>query len=1188
MQLKRLEMNGFKSFAEKVAVDFVPGITAVVGPNGSGKSNVTEAIRWVLGEQSAKALRGGKMSDIIFSGSDSRAAINIAEVTLIFDNEDGFLPDDHTEVSVTRRVYRNGDSEFEINQQPCRLKDIVELFMDSGLGRESFSIVSQGKIDSILNSKPTDRRLIFEEAAGVLKYKSRKKQAEAKLLETDENLNRVQDILYELQDQVEPLEMQAAIAKDYLAQKQTLETFEVGVLADEIQTLTLATDKTTVALHQWQAKLSESKAKADTLLTQWQAKKTLFAEVTTEADTVQEQLVETTRLLERANGQCEVLKERALHGQASDSEVVEQLEAVTAVLATANSQLAEQQQLYDTLLAKVILMRQSVQQLQNFVDGKVEWTPAKIERLKNDYIDLRHEQTTLKNENAFMAKQHEQNKHRLDKLRSENAAVIENRAAATAQQAEKQALLGEQTTAIEQKRAQYEQLTNTLHTAEAAAAQADSQLYKAYEMRQHAKAKHDTLVDLENDYAGYYQGVKMLLKERHRFTGLVGAVAEQVSIPSQYETAIDIALGASAQHLIVENEQTAREGIAYLKANHLGRATFLPSTTIKPRVMPQDLKQRLTQHTGFIGIAAELVTIDASYQVIVGNLLGQVIIASDLVNANQLAKLINHRFRIVTLEGDVVNPGGSMTGGAMKQNKAPLLGRKSEIASLADKLVQMAAVISQLEEKVTLQKAEVTATREQREALRVEGERLNYEVKRIEEDIAATRTSMSRINENMHIFDFDVKELVDENTSLTSKIAANEAKMIEMTATLASQETAIEQATQSQNMADEQRAEQVQRLTDQKTELAVSEEKLTQAKNKLVEMKQVIITNEAKAEQLQEKLTFIHSQQTEHASTSEQLEETRDRLQAEMNAVQATSDKLKAKRIRVEKQLGEVASTREYQLNEVATHEKQYNEALMSLERDQNERTYRLNALQENYDLTLADALARPALQLPIEEAKKKVRLIKRTIEELGPVNLGAIEEFQRVQTRYNFLTQQQTDLVTAKETLNVTMSEMDEEVSRRFFETFTEIKRQFELIFPKMFGGGQAALVLTDPADLLNTGVDIVAQPPGKKLQNLLLLSGGERALTAITLLFAIIETRPVPFCILDEVEAALDEANVMRFGSYMQAFQQNMQFIVITHRKGTMEAANVLYGVTMQESGVSKLVSVRLEEADTLVTNS
>ncbi|WP_413485465.1 chromosome segregation protein SMC [Brochothrix thermosphacta] len=1184
MQLKRLEMHGFKSFADKVAIDFVPGITAVVGPNGSGKSNVTEAIRWVLGEQSAKALRGGKMSDVIFSGSDSRAAINIAEVTLVFDNEDGFLPDDHTEVSVTRRVYRNGDSEFEINQQACRLKDIVELFMDSGLGRESFSIVSQGKIDSILNSKPTERRSIFEEAAGVLKYKSRKKQAETKLVETEDNLNRVQDILFELQDQVEPLEIQAAIAKDYLAQKETLEKYEVGVLADEIQELTKEADATTVALHQWQSKLIDSKKQAQSLLEQWQAKKDLFAKVTRDADVIQEKLVETARELERVNGQCDVLKERALHGQASDSDVVEQLEAINEIIVSATVEKETQQERYDVLLQKVTVMRESVKQLQNYLDGKVEWTPEKIERLKNDYIDVRHEQTNLKNENVFFIKQQEQNQQRLEKLRSENANVIKNHTETDVLQQEKQRLLAEKTANIESKRAEYEQLTQKLKATEADAAVADNQLYKAYEMRQHAKAKHDTLVDLENDYAGYYQGVKMLLKERQQFPGLIGAVAEQVTIPSRFDTAIDIALGASTQHIIVEDEQTARAGIGYLKSNRLGRATFLPITTIKPRVMPNDVIQRLQQHDGFLGIGADLVTIEPRFQGILGNLLGQVIIADTLVSANQLAKLANHRFRIVTLEGDVVNPRGSMTGGAMKQNKAPLLGRKNEIATLAKQLVQMEEVIHQLEDKVNSLKQTVISTRETRDSLRVEGERLNFEVQRIEEDIASTTAAMSRINENMHIYDFDVKELTDENNSLAQRLAANEAKIAEMAQTLISQETAIEQATQNQNMADEQRAEQVENLTAQKTELAVSEEKLTHANTKLAEMRATLKTNNERREQLQEKLTFIHTQQTEHASSSEQLEASRVALEAVMSEVQTQSDSLKAKRIDVEAELNEVASTREYQLNEVATYEKQFNEASMNLERFTSERTYRLSALMDNYELTLTDALERPALTLPIEEAKKKVRLIKRTIDELGPVNIGAIDEFQRIQTRYNFLTQQQTDLLTAKETLNVTMSEMDEEVSRRFYATFMQIKDQFEKIFPKMFGGGQAALVLTDPEDLLNTGVDIVAQPPGKKLQNLMLLSGGERALTAITLLFAIIETRPVPFCILDEVEAALDEANVLRFGSYMQAFQKEMQFIVITHRKGTMEAANVLYGVTMQESGVSKLVSVRLEEANVL----
>ncbi|WP_050614747.1 chromosome segregation protein SMC [Bacillus testis] len=1181
MFLKRLEVIGFKSFAERISIDFVNGVTAVVGPNGSGKSNVTDAIRWVLGEQSAKSLRGSKMEDIIFAGSDSRKSLNFAEVTLTLDNQDHFLPIDFHEVSVTRRVTRAGDSEFYINKQQCRLKDIIDLFMDSGLGREAFSIISQGKVEEILSSKAEERRIIFEEAAGVLKYKTRKKKAEGKLTETQENLNRVQDILHELESQVEPLKIQASIAKDYLEKKEELREYEVALTVYEIE-----------MLHEnWQMLSKEYQIHQDkeqALNADLQKKESDIVKLRDQAAALdesihdlQEVLLVATEELEKLEGKKNVLIERKKNASLSRRQLEETIEEAKEQLSRLSVEREEAQKLLDASASEVAAIKEQLSKKESGLSQFSESLEDEIETLKSDYIEWLNQQAAAKNEKRMIEQQLQQTEVRNNRLDQENEGFIAKRASIAKRRSELSHSLNE----LKEKMDRHAQVSfetkNQLEKWQTKYEAQEKKLYKAYQYVQQCQSRIDILQGMENEYAGFFQGVKEVLKSK-QLDGIEGAVAELITVPKEYNLAIETALGSATQHIVVSAEEHARRAIQFLKQHSYGRATFLPLSVIKERSIPQHQLQVIMDHPSYVGVASQLLAYQDKYASIVSNLLGTVVITRDLKGANELAKKLQYRYRLVTLEGDVVNPGGSMTGGGSKGKNYSLLSRKAELEELQAKLPQMEEKTLSLEKEVKSLKESIAAAVNEQEKMRETHENLRMQEQSINGDLREVEIEERNMNDRLSLYDLEKEDLDSDIQAKQKRLAELCEFLLRCDEQLKLQKETIDQLTTKKQVQQTSKEELTNELHELKVTFASRNEKWQSIREKHSRIMQDLSHWTKKQKEAQEDLDLLSDHMKSSSSGEEKLEAEAKR---KLHDKEETSRLIAARR-EERQNLTVLLEEEEAVLQELKRRHKGFAEVMkdeeVKINRLDVELDNRLHHLQEEYALTFEAAKELHPLVHSPEETKKKVKLIRLAIDELGTVNLGAIDEYERVYERFSFLTEQREDLIEAKDTLFQVIDEMDVEMKRRFEETFEGIKAEFGTVFRQLFGGGKAELKLTKPEDLLNTGVEIIAQPPGKKLQNLGLLSGGERALTAIALLFSILIVRPVPFCILDEVEAALDEANVYRFSQFLRKFSERTQFIVITHRKGTMESADVLYGITMQESGVSKLVSVRMDDPE------
>lgn len=1186
MFLKRLDTVGFKSFAERVSVEFVPGVTAVVGPNGSGKSNITDAIRWVLGEQSARSLRGSKMEDIIFAGSDTRKPLNFAEVTLVLDNEDHTLPIDYQEVSVTRRVYRSGESEFLINQQPCRLKDIIDLFMDSGLGKEAFSIISQGKVEEILSSKPEDRRSIFEEAAGVLKYKQRKKKAEFKLSETQENLYRIQDIIYEIEGQLEPLREQSEVAKKYLEKKEKLKKHEVSLLATEIE-----------LLHEkWQELLKDMEKKKEVALqkqtfihqeeAQIEQEKSEINELEKTAEQLQQAMLSIIQELENLEGRGRLLQERMKHYEENKDKLVQDGEKATEKYEQMSIVFQEEEKLLEQLLHKRNETKKEIEALESKVGISQETIENQIEELKSDYIELLNEQAAKRNSLDSIDKSMKQIQWKRERMQERFQELLEQRENINKEKDR----ITKQWNEISKKRNNLEDQVVKNKTAilkDKKSYQEDEQkLNQGYQLLHKLRSKKEMLEEMKEDFSGFFHGVKAVLKAREQgqLQGIHGAIAEKVDIPNDYIVAIETALGGQAQHIIVENEQKAREAISWLKRTNNGRATFLPLSTIQGKNIPDHVYHMAQNSSGFIGVASDLVTYDKQYDSIIKSLLGTTFIAKNLKDANDIANKTNRRYRVVTLDGDVVNPGGSMTGGAQKKSNHSLFTREKELAQVSKKLQEFEKKTITFEKE--LKEKFHSIQQREKELDQMEQSLLTYksEEQSLQASLREIEIKESNVNDHLTLYDQDEEQFQREEKELKEEKAAAQQRLQEL---------------EKQAEATQQKIEELSNeFSNQKINREKLQDELNQLHIQLAEHESNVKNQKEKVSNLSNQLKELLQEKTEIETELAQLEDLKENGQTQEELEGLVQEKHHEK-VETERKLQQVKEERSMRSQLIADKErelKEHQRMLFKMNKEiQDEEVQanrldvelenRLHQLQEDYTLTFEKAMATFGRTENIEEAKLIVKEIKREIERLGTVNLGAIEEYDRIKERYEFLTKQQDDLLQAKDTLHSVINEMDEEMVSRFESTFVQIQQEFSLVFKELFGGGRAELKLTDPKNMLETGVDIVAQPPGKKLQNLSLLSGGERALTAIALLFSILRVRPVPFCVLDEVEAALDDANVSRYAKYLNFFSSQTQFIVITHRKGTMEEADVLYGVTMQESGVSKLVSVKLEETESML---
>lgn len=1178
MFLKRLEIIGFKSFAEKVSIEFVPGVTAVVGPNGSGKSNIIDAIRWVLGEQSAKSLRGAKMQDVIFAGSDSRKPLNFAEVTLVLDNTTGLFPLDYTEISVSRRVFRSGESSFQLNGQVCRLKDINDVFVDSGLGKEAFSIISQGRVDEILNSRPEDRRSIFDEAAGVLKYRMRKKKAEFKLIETDDNLDRILDILKELDDRMEPLAVNARSAERYgelVAELRDSDVRLLNVEASQLQTELF--EHKTIVEKQSEAKAALEKD-SDACEEQLKQAKATLSVLNNKISMLQEQHVISSSEAEKWEGRRLLSLEKQRNVKDRSKRLAEDSENLQHMLGQLEAKKAEFLKLNQETELQLTSKSEEMTSISRKLKRSLAETEQEIENLKSTYIEVLNEEATVRNELKHIEERLAGERYSSEKT-SEQTEVLKSKLKLLndlkdQQTAELTKLNKRLEETVEQAKANRKQLQHTETQLEQTQKMHQQAVNKRYELQGRLRA----LKSMEADFSGFYSGVKEVLvaKQNQTLQGIEGAVAELISVDKKYIKAVETALGGAMQHIITSTESHARAAIGFLKKKNAGRATFLPLDVMKARVVPKDVLSKITHHGDFIGTADQLVVAQPAYRNVTANLLGATIVAATLNGASEIAKLAGYRFRIVTLDGDVVNAGGSLTGGGSKV-QSTVFSRKAELETLTSQLDQLNHSIGAAEEKLSsikmtiageMQKDSVSA--QNRDELQLAITRLDSTLKETIFDIRTAETEWKAIETGR-------KGSEDTRDSLLRK--RDELHLQRERLTAQQQEIQTSVTSLERLAADRRNEEQTlrERYSELREETAILREQLANRASLITAAEQELKETKRKFDQTEEELQFLSSQKEGEVLTPEEIEQ---RIVAETATVTEVKAELLVKQAERDK-LAHSCETQEAALKQISDQIRIVTSELgklnVAFSRNEVKLESVLNRLLEDYglypDYEVPEAFNASAVRERVEE-------LKREVESLGPVNPGAVEEYKEVLERHTFLTDQRNDLLEAKMTLEEAMSEMDTEMKTRFTSTFEAVQQRFRTVFKEMFGGGEADLVLTDPANLLETGVDIIARPPGKKLQNLSLLSGGERALTAITLLFSIIEVRPVPFCILDEVEAALDEANVIRYSRYLKKFSEDTQFIVITHRKGTMEGADVLYGITMQESGVSRLISVKMSE--------
>lgn len=1186
MFLKRLESIGFKSFAERIQIEFVSGVTAVVGPNGSGKSNIIDAIRWVMGEQSAKSLRGQKMEDIIFQGSESRNPLNYAEVSLILNNEQSKLPIDYQEVNVTRRVYRSGESEFFINKQACRLKDIVDLFMDTGLGRESFSVIGQGKIDEILSSKAEERRAVFEEAAGVLKYKQRKNKAEYKLVETADNLDRVEDIIHEINSQLDPLEKQAETAKQYKKYRSLLKETEIALLITEINELHSKWQALLTSLEQNQ--LNEVKER--THLQQKEAsvekERQQLQEIDETITSLQQTLLKITERVEQVEGKRNVAIERSKHLRENKQKVRESKSA----LQKEQKIIREQTFAEETTLKKVNESLQQLstkmEQLNNELNHGSEAVEAEVEELKADYIEHLNDRAVLQNEYQSIERRIEQLTKQKEVQQTEHEQSIKTELNVLAEKENLEAKLTKMETVLQEQENVIEEQKATIETEQQEYETMRQKLYEGNEQIARLQSRKEMLEEMKESFQGFFYGVREILQARkaNKLQDIYGAVVDLLEVPPSYVTALDTVLGAQAQHVVVPNDEVARETIAWLKRENKGRATFLPLTSIEQRMIPNTMLQQISGVDGFIGVASELVQTEDMFQVVARHLLGNVIVVDTLKVANDIAKKTNRRFRIVTLDGDMVYPGGSMSGGAKRKNNQSVFTREKELQTLSDKVMRFRKRATDYTKEVkrrkerldqlesALSKKEIDKESEQKslQQLRESYHSFVMQWKTTKDELSTSQLTMDQLTKEIFELQHERKTITVKQKELNDTITKAEQKMEQLTHSMETMERDERQISKQIHELDIQIAEQRQLKQNYEEKITTFKQQLNQIEQQLIDANKQLtnIINEENELQSHEQLAKeVADLRANRETTEQQLSEKRTmRKQLTQTVVDA------------EQEIKGLMKVHEQSAKQVQDKEVQVNRLDVTLEN-------LLQTLQTDYVMTYEKACE---LYEPVEDAataRETVNQIKLQIKQLGAVNLGAIDEFDRLMERQQFLTAQQTDLIEAKNTLYDVIQEMDKEMTDRFQTVFSDIQTAFTEVFKQLFGGGHAELSLTDPQNLLETGIEISARPPGKKLKTLGLLSGGERALTAIALLFAILRVRPVPFCILDEVDAALDETNVERFANYLHDFSEDTQFIVITHRNGTMEEADALYGVTMQESGVSRLVSVKLEETADLV---
>ena len=1177
MYLKSIEMQGFKSFADKTKVVFDRGVTAVVGPNGSGKSNITEGLRWALGESSAKSLRGGKMPDVIFAGTENRNPLNFASVVVTLDNSSGFIVNKNKEIKVERHIYRSGDSEYLIDGQKVRLRDIHDLFMDTGLGRDSFSIISQGRVEAIFNSKPEERRAIFEEAAGVLKYKTRKKETESKLAQAQGNLDRLDDIIYELDNQVKPLEKQAQTAKKFLELDGQRKELYLDVLVAQLSLGKEKLSEKEAELESVKTELTSYYKQRSELEQENQSLKEKRHRLSVQLDREQAVLLDVTKLISDLERKIEVHKLESSQNESSRQEAQARLENLLTRREQLEEQIEQKQGVLEQLENSLSSLKEDIAAVDREISYFSEDPDQVLDYLREQYVALMQEEAEASNR-LTKIQQDIANQISLSESKSEDLARLQTEKQTAQEELDKsRKSLEEADHELRQLLERYQTKKSELDQVQATYQSEQGRLFDLLDQLKGKQARQSSLEAILKNHSNFYAGVKAVLQEAPSLGGIIGAVSEQLTFDTRYQTALEIALGGASQNVIVEDEATAKRAIAFLKEKRQGRATFLPLTTIKPRQLSGQQISLLESSDGFLGLASDLVTYQPNLDVIFQNLLGTIAIFDTIDHANKAARATKFQVRMVTMDGAEIRPGGAFAGGSNRNNSTTFI--KPELDALLGEIAELSSQLQEQESLVAAKKTSLDQTREALETIKADGEeaRLNQQSARIHQEQAENRLAQLSVQYDLQMSQVSptiLTELDEEATKEAANVQALNEKKI-----------ALEQ--------------QINQVRDNRDSIQESLQKLQTQKGQLT-LVQAEATSQLRFEQID-----LRRLQEEKATTEKDIAILEDLINQKVVALEDTTIELLEEQLQAasdkQSQTNQILIRLKFELEDIDGQFEDLEERLQQA-RTKNDDLIRKQAkleadceqagdtlrtllgnLTEHFKLSFEAAQSQAKAVENLASAEQNLKNLERAIRALGPVNLDAIEQYDEVNNRLTFLNEQRTDILSARDLLLDTIHEMDDEVKERFKVTFEAIRESFKQTFKQMFGGGSADLILTEN-DILTAGVEISVQPPGKKIQSLNLMSGGEKALSALALLFSIIRVKTIPFVILDEVEAALDEANVKRFGDYLNRFDKESQFIVVTHRKGTMAAADAIYGVTMQESGVSKIVSVKLKDMEKL----
>ena len=1179
MYLKSLEVHGFKSFANKIVFEFHNGITGIVGPNGSGKSNVADAVRWVLGEQSAKQLRGASMQDVIFAGTENRKPLSYAYVAITLDNSDHQLAVDYEEVTIARRVYRSGESEYLINGTPCRLKEVTELFYDTGIGKEGYSIIGQGQIDRILSGKPEERRELFDEAAGIVKYKKRKATAQKKLESERDNLVRVNDILAELERQVGPLERQSEKAKIYLKKKEELKEYDVNMFLLETARIEKQQKDVEDKYHIADEELKEANTSYDKIKSEYERLEQGIAKMDEKVNSLRENLSNSSLTKEKLESQIHVLKEQIHTAEMTDEHMQSRLDAIEAEKQerfASRNEYDEKKKALDEQIAAIETKKAEAQEALAAIQAEIARCNAGIENGQNEIITLLNNKASIKARQQRFDTMLEQTNIRKAELtkrlldRKTQEADLES----VYEQYKKE--LEQVNSVLEEQKKKEAELNLSAHEWKRKNEENDRKIEEAMALFHKQESRLESLKNIAERYDGYGNSIRKVMEQKAANKGLLGVVSDLIQVDKKYEIAIETALGGNIQNIVTEDEETAKKMIAFLKQNRFGRATFLPLTSVSARSNPKN--EEALKEPGIIGLANKLVKCDPKYDEVAAYLLGRVLVADTIDHAIALAKKNHYSLHIVTLEGEYLSPGGSMTGGAFK-NTSNLLARKREIEELEAQIAKQEKTIEELknrkEDILTAQALGEDELEELKQAIQeqyilqntaqLNAERAKQQQAESENVFAGLKNESAQIEQQLSEINLNKQKIADEITyskqreEEIAKESAEFQKTLEEQSKLEEAASAkvsailLEQANVGQNAGFIR--ENLERIDREIEKYDLERESLVE---NAAAAKEDVQKKQHDIEEIQKTILACDDSAVNLEKELKENQEKKDAMSAEYRGFFQKQEEISERKNSLDKEI--------FRLNAQREKLKEADE-------------YQTNYMWEEYELTphAAEELRNDKYE-DLSSLKKMITEVKDEIRRLGDVNVNAIEEYKEISERYSQMKTQHDDLIEAEETLMQLIAELDEGMRKQFAEKFAEIQREFDKSFKQLFGGGHGTLELVEDEDILECGIRIIAQPPGKKLQNMMQLSGGEKALTAIALLFAIQALKPSPFCLLDEIEAALDDSNVGRFAGYLNKLTKNTQFIVITHRRGTMTAADRLYGITMQEKGVSTLVSVNL----------